>query len=271
MPILVSRFLVSRARELQGTFLNARSGNGPVACAGEGAKIRVHPCARPAGKALAAAGCCRAVVASLGDRRRRPPARLPRPLLAPLRVDSEPSPRTGDGTVTHPTALAVAPGAKKMRSVTADTRRNVGSPSASELLHTAGALPTRTNTLDRMRQLEPDSPQRERRAALADVGRWLGTLPPRLVLEVEDAIRAASERAGYDPKAVERAFHAKFRGPGQTDESLSRRPSDARTRPLHRRVNDQGILTYAEQAAVGSSTGESVSRSTSTNTPRCCG
>jgi hypothetical protein len=61
-----------------------------------------------------------------------------------------------------------------------------------------------------MRHLEPDSPQRERRAALADVGRWLGTLPPRLALEVEDAIWAASERSGYDPKAVERAFHAKF-------------------------------------------------------------
>jgi DNA primase len=65
-------------------------------------------------------------------------------------------------------------------------------------------------TFDRMRHLEPDSPQRERRAALADVGKWLGTLPPRLALEAEDAIWAASERAGYDPKAVERAFHAKF-------------------------------------------------------------
>jgi hypothetical protein len=61
-----------------------------------------------------------------------------------------------------------------------------------------------------MRHLKPDSPQRERRAALADVGRWLGTLPARLALEVEDAIWAASERSGYDPKAVERAFHAKF-------------------------------------------------------------
>ena len=65
-------------------------------------------------------------------------------------------------------------------------------------------------TFDRMRHLQPDSPQRERRAALADVGRWLGTLPPRLALEVEDAIWAASERSGYDPTAVERAFHAKF-------------------------------------------------------------
>jgi hypothetical protein len=29
---------------------------------------------------------------------------------------------------------------------------------------------------------------------------------------VEDAIWAASERAGYDPNAVERAFHARFWG-----------------------------------------------------------
>ena len=65
-------------------------------------------------------------------------------------------------------------------------------------------------TLDRMRHLEPDSPQRQRRAALADVGKWLGALPPRLALEVDDAICVASERSGYDPKAVERAFQAKF-------------------------------------------------------------
>jgi DNA primase len=65
-------------------------------------------------------------------------------------------------------------------------------------------------TFDRMRHLEPDSPQRDRRAALEDVGKWLGTLPARVALEVEDAIWAASERAGYDPKAVQRAFHAKF-------------------------------------------------------------
>jgi hypothetical protein len=65
-------------------------------------------------------------------------------------------------------------------------------------------------TLDRMRQVEPDSPQRERRAALADVGRWLGTLPPSRALEVEDAIRVVAERSGYEPIAVERAFRAKF-------------------------------------------------------------
>ena len=65
-------------------------------------------------------------------------------------------------------------------------------------------------TLDRMRHLEPESPQRERRAALADVGRWLGALPQSRALEVEDAIRVAAERSGYDPMAVGRAFRAKF-------------------------------------------------------------
>jgi DNA primase len=75
-------------------------------------------------------------------------------------------------------------------------------------------------TLDRMRHLAPDSPQRERRAALADVGKWLGTLPPRLALEVEDAICAASERAGYDPNTVERAFQARFWGAGPEGRKL---------------------------------------------------
>ena len=65
-------------------------------------------------------------------------------------------------------------------------------------------------TFDRLRQLEPDSSRRERRAALADVGKWLGTLPARLALEVEDAIWAAGERTGYDPIAVERAFQARY-------------------------------------------------------------
>jgi hypothetical protein len=65
-------------------------------------------------------------------------------------------------------------------------------------------------TFDRLRHLETDSSPRERRAALADVGKWLGTLPARLALEVEDAIWAAGERTGYDPIAVERAFQARY-------------------------------------------------------------
>jgi DNA primase len=61
-----------------------------------------------------------------------------------------------------------------------------------------------------LKDVGPDTPKALRRDALHQAGKWLGTLPPRLALEVEDAIRAASERAGYDPLAVERAFHAKF-------------------------------------------------------------
>lgn len=61
-----------------------------------------------------------------------------------------------------------------------------------------------------LKDIGPDTPKTPRRDALDQAGKWLGTLPPRLALEVEDAIRAASERTGYDPIAVERAFHAKF-------------------------------------------------------------
>jgi DNA primase len=56
----------------------------------------------------------------------------------------------------------------------------------------------------------PDSPVAERRAALARAGRWLGTLPPRLALEQEDALRALAAQCDYSAKAVERAFHARF-------------------------------------------------------------
>jgi hypothetical protein len=90
-------------------------------------------------------------------------------------------------------------------------------------------------TFDRLRHVVPGSPQRERRAALADVGGWLGTLPPRLALEVEDAIWAASERTGYDPKAVERAFHAKFWAAGP--EPRGREPALQPTRELDHSID----------------------------------
>jgi hypothetical protein len=61
-----------------------------------------------------------------------------------------------------------------------------------------------------LKGLGPHTPKMRRRDALHQAGKWLGTLPPRLALEVEDAIQAASDRTGYDPIAVERAFHAKF-------------------------------------------------------------
>ena len=51
-----------------------------------------------------------------------------------------------------------------------------------------------------------------RRAALARAGTWLGTLPARLSLEQEDAIRRVADRCGYSSVAVERAFRARFWG-----------------------------------------------------------
>jgi Toprim-like len=50
----------------------------------------------------------------------------------------------------------------------------------------------------------------ERREALACAGAWLGSLPPRLALEQEDAVRAVAVRCGYSEAAVERAFRARF-------------------------------------------------------------
>jgi Toprim-like len=49
-----------------------------------------------------------------------------------------------------------------------------------------------------------------RRQALARAGSWLGSLPPRLALEQEDAVRIVAERCGYSAEAVERAFRARF-------------------------------------------------------------
>jgi DNA primase len=55
-----------------------------------------------------------------------------------------------------------------------------------------------------------DSSAAERRAALGRAGQWLGTLPPRLALEQEDALRAVAERCGYSIPAVTRAFQIQF-------------------------------------------------------------
>lgn len=55
---------------------------------------------------------------------------------------------------------------------------------------------------------QDDTPAR--RAALARVGDWLGTLPARLSLEQEDAVRRVADQCGYSRTAVERAFHARF-------------------------------------------------------------
>lgn len=58
--------------------------------------------------------------------------------------------------------------------------------------------------------VEPTGPLDERREALSRAGKWLGSLPPRLSLEQEDAVRIVAERCGYTAEAVERAFRARY-------------------------------------------------------------
>jgi DNA primase len=61
-----------------------------------------------------------------------------------------------------------------------------------------------------IRGITPDDHARDRRAALARAGEWLGTLPARYALEQEDAVRHVADQCGYSRAAVERAFRARF-------------------------------------------------------------
>jgi Toprim-like len=54
------------------------------------------------------------------------------------------------------------------------------------------------------------SPASARRRVLAVAGEWLGSLPERLALEQEDAVKAIAKRCGYSAPAVERAFRARY-------------------------------------------------------------
>jgi DNA primase len=58
--------------------------------------------------------------------------------------------------------------------------------------------------------VSPDASEPRRRDALRSVGAWLGSLPPRLALEQEDAVRAAAEQCGYSPEAATRTFRAVY-------------------------------------------------------------
>ena len=67
-------------------------------------------------------------------------------------------------------------------------------------------------------EVEPNGPLTERREGLGRAGSWLGTLPARLSLEQEDAVRAVAERCGYTTEAVERAFRARYWSPARAAE-----------------------------------------------------
>lgn len=64
--------------------------------------------------------------------------------------------------------------------------------------------------LEFARGVDATAPLQERRGALAESGRWLGSLPARLSLEQEDAVSAVAERCGYSAEAARRSFRARF-------------------------------------------------------------
>lgn len=70
----------------------------------------------------------------------------------------------------------------------------------------------------------PESAPVARREALARAGNWLGTLPSRLALEQEDAVRVVAEACGYSPAAAERAFRARFWKENSLPLERTRRP-----------------------------------------------
>jgi DNA primase len=75
-----------------------------------------------------------------------------------------------------------------------------------------------------------DLPAPERRSALARAGRWLSTLPPRLALEQEDALREIAVRCGYSSEAVARSFRARFWAAPEREGRLSRSRTEGLTR-----------------------------------------
>ncbi len=66
-------------------------------------------------------------------------------------------------------------------------------------------------------QISPHATLVERREALRGAGVWLGTLPPRLAVEQEDAVRTVAARTGYTPDAVGRAFRARYWQDGEIE------------------------------------------------------
>lgn len=65
-------------------------------------------------------------------------------------------------------------------------------------------------TREMVKGIGADTPLDQRRQTLRETGAWLGTLPPRLALEQEDAVKLAAERCGYSPEAARRDFQKKY-------------------------------------------------------------
>jgi hypothetical protein len=79
---------------------------------------------------------------------------------------------------------------------------------------------------------DPSWPADDRRTALARAGTWLGTLPPRLALEQEDAIHAIAVRCGYSSEAVARSFRARFWREARVEKTAGRAMTSEQARGL---------------------------------------
>jgi hypothetical protein len=147
----------------------------------------------------------------LGRQERRPSLRpADCALLAALaRLLPQRTPTRADRDATDTSALASGTRPSEVGAAAATSRPPDRRPSPA--LRRAADDDEQAGQGDRpLPAVTRDSPALERRAALARAGRWLGTLPPRLALEQEDALRAAADQCGYSANAVQRAFQARF-------------------------------------------------------------
>jgi hypothetical protein len=132
-----------------------------------------------------------------------------------------------------PTVYVVDPAALAPAKDPDELVRERGSGAWSELLaHRIRGIEWRAREL--AVGISRESPPAERRAALRRAGQWLGTLPPRLALEQEDALRAVADRCGYSFPAVRRAFQVRF----FREHTLERGKADriAERRPVERAI-----------------------------------
>ena len=140
----------------------------------------------------------------------------------------EQSARAADG----PTVYVVDPAALAPAKDPDELVRERGAGAWRELLaHRTCGIEWRAREL--AAGVSPESPAAERRAALGRAGRWLGTLPPRLALEQEDALRAVADLCGYSAPAVRRAFQIKFFREQAIERAKAVRPA---TRPVERAI-----------------------------------
>jgi len=90
-----------------------------------------------------------------------------------------------------------------------DAVRDLGAEGFARLLGTRRCAVT-WRALEFARDLSGNTEVVGRRKALERAGSWLGSLPPRLALEQEDAVTAVASRCGYSPEAATRAYRARY-------------------------------------------------------------